>query len=136
VAKNAFLNDPILGAGPGAFPRLYAKSNYAHAMAENREDYYRSAHNTYVEILAGTGLAGLIVFGIILALALRSLFRRPLDDSPASIDVALARRTVGYSLLAFLASLVFLSQPYHKYIWLFVGLAIIAERLNRDREPC
>jgi hypothetical protein len=49
---------------------------------------------------------------------------------------AQARRAAGYSLLSFLASLMFLSQPYHKYVWLFVGLAIIAERLDRDREPC
>jgi putative inorganic carbon (HCO3(-)) transporter len=136
VARRAFFDDPILGAGPGAFPRLYAKSLYAHAMAETPEDYFRSAHNTYIEILVGSGLAGLIIFGIVLALALRSLFRRPAGDSPGAMAFAQARRAAGYSLLSFLASLMFLSQPYHKYVWLFVGLAIIAERLDRDREPC
>ena len=134
VAWEAFKKNPILGSGPGSFPLIYQNSLYATALGTEESGYARAAHNAYLEVLVGTGLLGLVLFGTILIYAFRGLYiaQRKLKQAGRLIDSAYIR-SIGYSLSSFLASLLFLSGPYRKYVWLLVGLSIVALRITEEK---
>src|SRR4030042_4716919 len=70
---DAFKENPIIGSGPGTFTDTYAMSVYSlqYPKDESGERRY-PAHNSYVEVLVGTGTIGFIVFGLIILLVLRN----------------------------------------------------------------
>jgi putative inorganic carbon (HCO3(-)) transporter len=80
IGWHAFKENPILGAGPGTFKEIYSRTPYAlqfHEPATSDEplsskSFRRYAHNTYVEVLVGTGLLGLAAFCTIIILVLKN----------------------------------------------------------------
>jgi O-antigen ligase len=130
AAKDAIGKNPFIGAGPGTFPLIYQQSSYASAFAESAFDYARSAHNTYLEVAVGTGGTGRVLFFGLLFSAFAALYRahnQAKSDDPAK---AAFIRTIGWAFLAFLLALVFVSQLYHKYIWLLFGMALASNRMT------
>lgn len=126
VARDSLIENPVLGSGPGTFPLVYANSMYAGAYALGYDDYERSAHNTYLELVVGTGLLGILAFLLILASAFKCLFS-PQPPGAKGLPSPALLRAYGYSFASFLLSLLFLSHTYHKYIWLFIGAAAAAK---------
>jgi len=59
---------PIAGVGLGRYPRLVSAFRSRWVALEN-------AHNFFLQVLAETGLVGLVVFGTLLALSLVTLWR-------------------------------------------------------------
>jgi O-antigen ligase len=117
---------PVLGIGLGGFADAYAKSRYAasspYRFTEQRAR--RAAHNTYMEVLVGTGVIGFAVFAILLASALRnySLALRKLSSSEGREEMISMVKAYRLSLLAVLLDLLTLSRLSHKYLW--IGLAM------------
>lgn len=62
VAAHSFWNYPILGTGPRTFPRVWLDSR--ETLFFEMDD--RGVHNTYLNVLVGTGIVGLAVFAALL----------------------------------------------------------------------
>lgn len=124
VAQERFLDSPVLGSGPGTFRDYYAESIHALAFQKEGKTNRRAAHNAYVEILIGTGIAGLLCY---LALLYRSLklFRQARLKFTVDGKEELASLTHAYcvGLVALLSYSLFLSNQYLEYIWLGFGIS-------------
>jgi putative inorganic carbon (HCO3(-)) transporter len=120
VAFSAVTQRPLIGWGPGAFDQLYAHSRWAAAFAVNSQDFFRRAHNTFLEIAVGSGLIGLGLFVACCGLALRGLL------SPHTAEDMLLQRSVGLGFVMLLIAFLTLSDPYQKYIWLSMGIGLTA----------
>jgi O-antigen ligase len=129
VAKNAVKENPFIGTGPGTFPLIYQYSTFASAFAEDSSGYARSAHNTYLEVVVGTGILGLGVFFIIIIWAFIHLYRIHKHLKNDDVIQAALVRSIAWSLVAFLTALMFSSQLYHKYIWLLLGLSFVVDHI-------
>lgn len=124
---------PILGSGPESFARLYAKTRYAHAFSDDESEYVRAAHNTYLEVVVGTGILGLIAFLFLLGKGFYNFTRAIHKFRSAGNEryVALSR-AYRLSFLSFLMFALFLSAFQNKYLWLSLGLSQIV--LTRAEE--
>jgi O-antigen ligase len=134
VAWDIFKEHPVMGVGPGVFKEYYAQSPYAVRFADDMtEQLKRYAHNTYIEVLTGSGLAGLLFFLIIHIAALRNLggaarlFRMKKMNEKAAIV-----RAYQWSYITIMVYFFFVSNVYHKYFWLPVALSEIALRFARQ----
>ncbi|TAN41330.1 MAG: O-antigen ligase family protein [Nitrospirae bacterium] len=138
VAWDILQKDPLLGVGPGAFRDVFAESEYALQFAQGRQDekvLRRFAHNSYVEIVAGTGVLGLAIFLAIVfksssnfGAAARRLNKLNLENL-ASIVTAYRISQATIMIYFF-----FVSNVYHKYLWIPLALSEIALRLARAQE--
>ena len=124
-----FSEHPLLGVGISGFAEAYARSEYRFLQAGSVR---RVAHNTYLEILVGTGLIGLIPFISLLALSLFKSWKLANCDQChpylASVSAGLFAGMGGYFL-----SCLFLSQQYEKTLWLLLALVVVVQQLASDR---
>jgi hypothetical protein len=103
-----FEHSPIFGVG----------------MRQFTEHHYITAHNSFVLVLAETGLVGMFLFMGTLYMSFKTLIvgLRELAFVPGSAVV----QTWGMALLASLAGITFqintLSFAYHSVLWIFLGL--------------
>lgn len=129
VAMRAFGERPVLGHGPGSFRKIYAQTEYAERFQARDESKERFAHNTYLEVLVGSGIIGLLVFLRILYIAIKNFWvakqRGGLGESKRS---AILMGTYRLSFLIILLYLMIFSDPYHKYMLLCIGLSQVAIR--------
>ena len=126
---------PFLGSGPGSFSEIYARSLEGVEFGRPEVGFRRDAHNTFIEVLIGSGFAGLALF---LALILGALanFRAAIRGFKLAGDRADELLTRSY-LIMFVANLVFLlfmSNLYSKYFWISLAVSELAVRLARERE--
>lgn len=116
-----FREHPILGVGLDGFAEAYARSEYRFLQAGHVK---RIAHNTYLEIVVGTGLVGLVPFVLLLGLSLFTSWKlagcRARYSYLASVSLGLFAGIAGYSLACF-----FLSQQYEKTPWLLIAMIVI-----------
>jgi O-antigen ligase len=119
LAPKLFVENPILGVG------------YRDFISHNI--YKQVSHNTYLEVLTGTGLAGFIPFIAILFLTWKEL-RTLAMLVPKDEDVQYLK-TYGSALeLGFLAYLVagcFISLDIDKMLWLCVSLSAVLLNITR-----
>lgn len=134
VGWNEFLSSPIIGHGPGAFKDLWEENVYAGEVAKGAsKGFRRQAHNTYIEMLIGTGLLGLFFYmGFILA-ALKNFQRaqRNLLDAGLKCEASLA----GAYKIAFISVLFYfliLSAQTHKFFWVSLAFSQIMFNGSRD----
>ena len=128
VDWDAFLEDPILGSGPGTFENRYAQTEYALHFYQEGMDMAkalrREAHNTYLEIVVGAGLTGLILFLGLHLQALRN-YRQAKVAFRARGDPEGEAMVVTYRL-AYVALLIFLltfSELYQKSVLVSLALS-------------
>jgi O-antigen ligase len=109
AAREAFGSHPLLGVGYGQF------RNYAHiATGENKV-----AHETYLSIAAELGVAGLIVFGCLLAAVLRDTLH-PVRHRYAGVT----RATRGYVIAALVQGL-FANVQHSRALWICLGVIAV-----------
>ncbi|MBF0342963.1 MAG: O-antigen ligase family protein [Nitrospirae bacterium] len=132
VGWDAFIHNPLVGTGPGTFNELYARSKYVAAYIEEtgeREyiEYYRDAHNSYVEIMTGMGAGGLLTILLIFGLVVRN-YRKSIREflSTGDSEHALLAKTYLISFISQAMFYLFLSFVYQKYIWLLMALSQVA----------
>jgi O-antigen ligase len=106
----AFEEHPLLGVGSN----MYRSVN-----TENKV-----AHNSFISVLVELGLVGIVLFGIILAIAIRQIFGQPTWDTRLWLAV-LAGWVVAASTLTW---------EYRKPTWLFLSLIIANAALIRRGE--
>jgi putative inorganic carbon (HCO3(-)) transporter len=135
-AWRIFKEDPIIGSGPGTFKEKYATSPYSLQFRKETDllsDYKRYAHNSYIEVLVGTGVLGIVVFFIILLLTFKNfnLAKRKFLINGRKEVASL----VGAYRLSFISMLIYFlisSNNYSKYFWISLGLSQVALRLSQD----
>jgi O-antigen ligase len=132
---------PIVGIGVGNFQSSSIHYQIRPGTATVRTDLADNpsvAHNSYLELLAETGIIGLSLFlGIVIAslsAAMRAT-RRFLADG--RFDLAVISAAVFASLVSILASDFFISEQFSKQLWLVFALcpALLAlANQGRDQE--
>lgn len=127
VALDAFQQRPVVGHGPGTFPDIYAQTEEARRHTRPGRSLRRFAHNTYIEILIGTGLLGLVPFVMLLWRGMRN-YTQARRAAVAAGDHQLAMLTGSYRLsyIVLLVYLLIFSDPYHKYLMLALALSCAA----------
>lgn len=137
TAIRMFLDRPLTGVGYGNYFGSYTE--YSRDLGIDVVRDPRQAHNLYLETLAETGLAGLVVLVGVFGAAFVALadgrrrFRRMGDLSSDALGHA-----VGVAILGYLLTSVFLHMAFARFIWLVVGVAFafpsVARSENRVRD--
>ena len=140
VGRELVAERPLLGHGPGTFSTLYALTETGQAFTRNSESGRRDAHNTYLEVLTGSGVAGLALFLTIVFYSLKSFSRaRRLFLVSGREQMALLTTAYRISFITLLAYLLIFSDVYHKYLLVSLAASQIVLCLARkpvaEREP-
>ncbi len=133
VGWEAFKKHPLLGNGPGTFRDIYADSVMGAVFERKDSTRRRYAHNTYLEVLVGSGLLGLTLFLVLLAVTLAS-FSRARAIFLAGNDTETAELTGCYRI-AFVVLAIYLfifSELFHKHLLLSIGLSQVALCLAQE----
>ncbi len=126
TALRLFLDNPIFGIGTDCF---FYKFKFYSSVAPKL--YQPVVHNSYLEILAGTGLVGTIPFLAIVFFSLRNFYKAR-NHYLAKGDKSRAILTEGL-LIGFGSSLVshfFLSEQHSILLWLFIAVSTIMANLS------
>ncbi|MFW6367401.1 MAG: O-antigen ligase family protein, partial [bacterium] len=129
VGIRSFLHHPIIGTGTQTFSQVWVNSQ--EALRFKREE--RGAHNTYIEVVVGSGLLGLAFFGMLLLQCLMNYTKavhlyREADDAE-NMSLAKAYRL---SFVSVLISFLFKSGLDHKMFLLAIPLSQTALNLARQ----
>ena len=129
VARDAFMQNPLFGTGPDTFYQIFADTNFARLDKSTGRPLGRYAHNTYVEVLVGTGVIGLTLFLFVIILALNK-FSRMRNMYLLNNQPRLAHLLGGYRLMLInvMIYLVIFSEAQHKFMLLGLVLSQLAER--------
>lgn len=121
---------PLLGVGIGNYATNY--QDYASQLGLERRTEDRQAHSLYLEMAAETGSLGVLTFTAMFAALLLGLHRarRKLNILPEYRQWSTWITSLQMSIVAYLASSVFLHNDYIRYLWLFVALAMAMIRLS------
>lgn len=134
VGWQAFKKDPLLGSGPGTFIEIYSRSDYAAQFALKTSDLKRYAHNSYLEVLIGTGLIGLAFFLAVIWIAFKNFHvARDKIRNAGDEEMALLVGAYRISFISVMVYLLILSIQFHKILWLALALSQIA--LNISQKP-
>ena len=127
AALRVFLQNPILGVGPGNFAKFYS-TQFVNALSliHQNEDY--RAHSLYLEIAAETGLMGFTAFMAIVWVLMHQLWQLRVRWSQRYPDLANLATAFLLALIAYLATGVFLHLSYSRYFWLLMALSGAAIR--------
>jgi O-antigen ligase len=126
VAWRMAEDHPVAGVGLNNFQHRagdYVRRPGALRNVELYADRQLLAHNSVLEILAGTGLPGALLYvGLLaacVAAALRAARRFDARREPASADLA---RAIAVATIAMLSASAFLSIPTDQRTWLLLAL--------------
>ncbi|HEY2322372.1 MAG TPA: O-antigen ligase family protein [Thermoanaerobaculia bacterium] len=124
-----FDDAPLFGVGAGNFGRHYAR--YANEVGSSAPQYddpgdRQYPHSLYIELASENGIAGLLSFGVAMAIAFTTLTRTK-TMSPLRIGILIA-------LAGYLVSSLFLHSAYQRYLWLLLAFIPAIDRLLRQDE--
>jgi putative inorganic carbon (hco3(-)) transporter len=134
AAMLLFVDNPVIGAGPGQFSRYVVEYSDNPAIRFRAIQQQRRAHNLYVEIAAETGIVGLSVFLLIVGVIMRRLwlvrsYWTPCDAHRADVLTALF-----LSLLAYLLTGMFAHLSYQRYYWLLIAMSSAAVHIYAPQQ--
>jgi O-antigen ligase len=133
LASEVVPKHPVLGWGPDSFQYLWAESSYARKYQRKGDvklGFRRKAHNTYIEVIVGTGVLGLAAFLSILGCAFRDFTKaRRIHLERGNRAMAHLVGSYRISLFALCVYLFVYSDVYHKYLLLSLALSQVALRL-------
>lgn len=120
IGVELWLQNPLVGIGPGAFPDLYAGPDFR--WYPGREQAPRQLHNSYMEVLTETGVIGLALFlGVVLG-----AWRMALGAMSGTSEAAVFARALATAMAAFLVASLFMPNEDNKYLWILVALCVRA----------
>lgn len=130
AALEMFVDNPVLGVGPGGYPYKY--EDYAQTIGFNIREGPREPHNLYLGLGSEMGLVGLVSFMAIVTvlvyqshrawMAVRSIDRGQADLVAAGIA----------AIAAYLVTGVFLHLSYERYLWLLLAMTDVVVRVARQ----
>jgi O-antigen ligase len=124
-----FKDHPLLGVGKGnyllEYPHYFA-SAYPLLQSEPRV-----AHSTPVQLLADTGVLGLLSFLLVVGSAVWLLRRAKKTQGGAQFTLLVEPVELG--MYGYLVASLFMSDDFPRYLWLLIGLAIVAVRLRAGK---
>lgn len=120
-----FLDNPILGVGPGN----YKKQSIIYNPMLRDIGGPGIAHNTYIEILAEMGLGGALLFISIVLITLKNL-RKVANFHEEKEFLYQAPLALKAGIFCYLFSAVFLSAQYSKYFWLCIFCSLVLAKIN------
>ena len=119
VAWDSFLKRPLIGFGPDTFQDIYEGSAIAQRFKKRNASLRRHAHNTYLEILVGSGILSLGLFLAILMRQMKHLNRaRDMLDRAGDALAASRVATLRTAYMSLLLYMLIFSDIYHKYLLL------------------
>lgn len=132
VGLQMLRDHPVLGVGVGNYPARYQEYSRELGLDPRRED--RASHNLYLEIGSETGVVGLGAFGVLVAIAVRSLRRATRDDDERLRTVS---RSLLLAMIGFGVTGVFLHADFARTMWILVALSATAGAVagRRRRDP-
>ena len=132
---NIFLDNPLLGVGPGQ------TNQYTTQYGNEVGTYYRSiertrrAHNMYLEELADTGIIGFALFISIPLITMYQLWHaRHYWSSRRRPDIAYTAAGFFLAIVAYLATAFFLHLSYVRYYWFILAFAAAFIRIYNMQE--
>jgi O-antigen ligase len=133
IAKRLVTESPILGSGPDTFSYRYAETETGRRFKRKWETGRRDAHNTYIEVIVGSGVIGLALFLAILLFALRSMSSAIRQfTAKGRNDLALLSVAYRMAMISLLIYLLIFSDVYHKYLLLALAASQIARFLAQQ----
>ncbi len=127
-----FARNPLFGVGAGNYPNNYQK--YSQEIGIELRSEEREAHSLYLQVMAETGVLGIIsFFGIII-----SLF---IGLAKAAKRVTRNTNLIGWlpwinslqvALVGYLTAAIFLHGAYIRFFWILVALSLTAIQLIDD----
>lgn len=131
-----FKENPILGTGPGTYSEEYAVSDIALVYSEEGDTYKRLkrvSHNTYIDVLTGTGAVGLLVFIIISGLSLKNFIdakKQLIEQGHKKLASLISAYKI--SFLSVMMYFFMLGNLYYKQFWLLIAISYIAVILAKN----
>jgi O-antigen ligase len=122
AAISVFVAHPVIGVGVGLFPSYFQDEARAQG-ADRIVGVDREAHSLYLGLAAETGLLGLASFTAFIGSLLASLARVRRRLRTTHPDAAALATGFALSIIAYLATGLFLHFAYIRYFWLLAGLA-------------
>lgn len=130
---NMFLNHPIFGVGAGCVRRVfpqYRVEDIVHVAASEAV-----THNTYVEILASTGLVGFIPFLGIIYSSLRNYRKAVIKfDRIGEKSMSKLVEGIGFGFVAYLMGILFLTWPHHVVFWLLIAFSSLLDKFSHGEQ--
>jgi O-antigen ligase len=130
VALEMFLDNPFIGVGAGNYPPLYPTYSQRLGVTAVASEFY--PHNLYLQVLAETGVLGMVVFLPAVLGPLLALERtRRITDSKTVATLEWRELAFGteVALACYLVSSTMLQGSYPRYLWMLLALAVAARRL-------
>jgi O-antigen ligase len=111
-------NNPILGNGAGVFIEESKRLRNAFTQGTSWGEYgiAGAAHNTYIEVLVGVGIIGLLVY----ISFIKMLYSRIINQEDRILFIFL------------LLALFTLSEEFNRIFWLIVPILIYSDRGNKE----
>ena len=128
--------NPFIGSGPGTFKELYSLTGYAlHYAYEDYSNIRFDPHNSYLVVLTGQGLAGILVFLIVILIALKN-YNNAKKHFLFNGELEMASLVGAYRafFITMLFCLLTMNINNHKYVWLAIGLSQVALSLSVGTE--
>lgn len=134
AALRSFTDHPLLGVGPGQFPRYY--QSYANEIGVEVHLTDRAAHNLYLGLAAETGVLGVATFLTVIGVTLSQLNRARRLASAVRPELAHICAAFMLALVGYLVTSLFLHLAFERYIWLILALSGATAALTlRDLRP-
>jgi O-antigen ligase len=141
VGLTMFAEHPFLGVGVGNYrdqywdyaPKLGLEAG---VLSTSTSTTTREPHNLYVELLAETGIFGIMFFGVFMYVLLKALSNtRALYWAPERYkDRSAWIASVIMVLMSYLVSGLFLHGAFYRYFWMFIALAMAAFKVFGDKK--
>jgi O-antigen ligase len=127
IARQVARDHPIVGVGIGNFEEVeaaYASRTTNLPAVDLVVDNPHVVHNSYLELLAETGVVGLALFVALVAGAIGLGWRAVhVFARSGETDLELIGRGLLVGLIGMLAASIFLSAEYEKQLWILLGFA-------------
>lgn len=128
AASRAFMDNFVLGVGPGQFPDYYQHYGSDVAGGIHTAAGGRQAHNLILGLAAEVGIVGLVLFLAIIVTTIAGIVR-----SSGSHFKLLAAAAIT-SITIYLSASLFLHLSYARYLWLFLSFAIAIAIVEKNEE--
>lgn len=125
-----FIDKPILGVGSRRFGEY---SRYYGEITRSHWGYF--AHNTYIDILSGSGMMGSIAFALMSYYLLRELWRRPKTHGPPWLEATRIATLIAFCTILFRAYLSSKQTDLSFYTLCAIGLTCCMLQRQIDLSP-